>query len=715
MVSFIEGNYDKTNGGLWIEENAVLPAQVATEAVGAVPAGFTKEYQVLAGVCASMSSGFMLLNQRERVTYSNASALRLLRLNNRDRSTLQDFDVRDHLLTLAADPQLARTELDQVWEHLEQEHSAELVLTDATAKWLRVQSFPVRDEHGCLLGRGVLLDDVTLERSAAEARAETLAMAAHELKTPLAIIKGCATTLLGGSARWDPSMQREMLQMIDVQSDRLYDVLNTLLDVWRFDAGTQSLHLAQVQLSELLLQLIQRWQKQAPEHRFVLDLPSNLPVVLCDVLRIEQVVNHLLNNAITYSPPGKIVRVQLETNDVEMRVSVADEGVGIASEHLDRIFDRFYRVQRTTLVSRPQGHGDLHRDELSRQGGSGLGLAAARSTIEAHGGKIWADSLGVGQGATFYFTLPFTPRMSVSHAPLATVESVSSVASQRVRTVPLKQDRRVHVLLAENDARLIRYLRANLEEQQYKVQTISHGVQFLRQIELEEPDVIILSTQLADMHGIELLQRLREFSNAPVMMLYDTCDEDERVQLFDLGCDDLVMKPFSMKELLARVRALLRRRSQPVEETQKSSVFATGDLVIDYAQHLVTVRGLPVKLSRTEYKLLSTLAQNVDMVVTHELLLEKVWGPEYNRDIDFIWVYISRLRRKVEANSRRPEYILTVPDVGYKLAKIEKLTIGRSVSKNVTYPYSNQNCSLSVKKRGVPCASIVDTPCIALV
>ncbi len=676
MVSSIEGNYDKTNGGLWIEENAVSSVQAATKAVDAVPvvpAGFTKEYQVLAGVCANMSSGFILLNQRERVTYSNASALRLLRLSNRDRSTLQDFDVRDHLLTLAADPLLARTELDQVWEHLEQEHSAELVLTAAAAKWLRVQSFPVRDEHGRLLGRGILLDDVTLERSAAEARAETLAMAAHELKTPLAIIKGCATTLLGGSARWDPSMQREMLQMIDAQSDRLYDVLNTLLDVWRFDAGTQSLHLAQVQPSELLLQLVKRWQKQAPEHRFVLDIPPNVPSVLCDVLRIEQVINHLLNNSVTYSAPGKIVRIQLEMNDVEIRVSIADEGVGIASEHLDRIFDRFYRVQRTILTSRPQTQGNAREniasDELSRRGGSGLGLAAARSTIEAHGGKIWADSLGMGQGATFYFTLPFTPRMSVAHTPLVAVEGASSVGPQRVHTAPLKLDRRVNVLLAENDARLVRYLRANLEEQQYRVQTISHGVQFLRQIELEEPDIIILSTRLADMHGIELLQRLREFSNAPVMMLYDTCDEDERVQLFDLGCDDLVMRPFSMKELLARVRALLRRRSQPVEHTQKSSIFSTGDLSIDYAQHLVTVRGLPVKLSRTEYKLLSTLAQNVDMVVTHELLLEKVWGPEYNRDIDFIWVYISRLRRKIEANSRRPEYILTVPDVGYKLTK----------------------------------------------
>jgi DNA-binding response OmpR family regulator len=234
----------------------------------------------------------------------------------------------------------------------------------------------------------------------------------------------------------------------------------------------------------------------------------------------------------------------------------------------------------------------------------------------------------------------------------------------------LKSDRRLRVLLAEKDPRLTRYLRANLEEQQYRVQVVHHGLQLLRQLDLEESDIILLSMQLSDMSGVELLQRLREFSQAPVVMLCDDCDEDERVQLFDLGCDDLVLKPFGMKELLARVRALLRRQAMPSEQQTMPSVFVTGDLVIDYAQHLVTVQGNVVQLSRTEYKLLSTLAQNVGMVVTHELLLEKVWGPEYNRDIDFIWVYISRLRRKVESNSRRPKYILTVEGVGYKLAKL---------------------------------------------
>ncbi len=381
--------------------------------------------------------------------------------------------------------------------------------------------------------------------------------------------------------------------------------------------------------------------------------------MLCDAIRIEQTFNHLLNNALTYSPPATTITIRVETNDAELRIGVIDEGIGIAPEHLEPIFDRFYRIQ--------QG------DESSNS--SGLGLASARATIEAHGGKIWADSLGAGQGSAFYFTLPFTPHISATSQTATIVTDITSnlLTKQQPssRAVLLKSDRRIHVLLAENDPRMTRYLRANLEEQQYRVHTVNHGVQFLRQLDLEEPDIILLSTRLTDMSGIELLQRLREFSQIPVIMLSEDCEEDERVHLFDMGSDDLVIKPFGMKELLARVRALLRRHASSTEQaTPLQSIFTTGDLAIDHAQHLVTMKSEPVQLSRTEYKLLSVLAQNVGMVVTHELLLEKVWGPEYNRDVDFIWVYISRLRRKVEADSRHPKYILTVPDVGYKLAKL---------------------------------------------
>jgi DNA-binding response OmpR family regulator/signal transduction histidine kinase len=695
MDSCTEDYTYQANGGLWIEENARSLAQ-STATKERIPAGFTREYRVLTEVCASMSSGFLLLNQHGCVTYSNLSALRLLHINKCDSAVLQHFDVRKHLLSRATHPQTARVELDQVWQHPDQEYCADLALADAAVYWLRMRSFPVRDRHGYLLGRGMLLDDITLERSMAESRAETLAMAAHELKTPLAIIKGCATTLLSGSARWEPTMQREMLQMIDAQSDRLYDVLNTLLDVWRFDAGTQPLRLAQIQLSELLLQTVKRWQNQAPDFQFILDLPPDLPPVVCDALRIEQVLSHLLNNAMTYSPTNKLIHLQLDAKEDEVRVSVVDEGIGIAPEHLDRIFDRFYRTQPALQVNQ-QRPSDLSPDqvgtrfiasadlgsvasagigleqvasEIPLSNGAGLGLAAARATIEAHDGKIWADSPGLGQGSTFFFTLPFAPRTPIQVQLLPALTEHATTPQNNTRLSSLKQDRRIRILVAENDARFARYVRANLEEQQYRVQTVTHGLHLLRQIDLEEPDVLILSTHLADMSVTELLQRVREFASTPVMVLCNDCDEDERVQFFDLGCDDLLVKPFGIKEMLARVRALLRRQVSPAEQTAKPSIFVTGDLLIDYAQHLVTLDGQPVQLSRTEYKLLSVLAQNAGMVMTHELLLERVWGPAYNHDVDFIWVYISRLRRKIEIDSRSPKYILTVPDVGYKLAKL---------------------------------------------
>ena len=642
----------------WAEESSLPATTFSTDEPAAIPLNFAREYCVLAGVASNMRSGFILLNSAEQVAYLNPSAERLLGVAGGELLEQPIFDVRKQLVSLAANPESAQAELDRVWLHPEKESSTDLALADAAVRWLRVQSFLVRDDPGHVLGRGVLLDDITLERSSMQSRSETLARAAHELKTPLAIIKGCATTLLGSSLNWEPTMLHEMLQMIDTQADRLHDILNTLLDVWRLDAGVQNLRLSEVHIAKLLEQLVERWRKNAPHHQFVCIIPAEDIVVQCDALRIEQALNHLLNNAVTYSPTGSSSKIQLEMNDGEVRLSITDQGVGIAHEHLERIFDRFYRISPS--------------DE--RSSGSGLGLAVVRATVEAHGGKIWADSPGVGHGTTFYCTLPLAPSPQVE--PLQQKPWITASASSpsgplaAPRTGPLKQTMRSKVVVVENDARIARYLRAHLEDQQYRVQTVTHGIQFLRQIDLEEPDMIFLATRLADMSGRELLQRLREFSRTPVMMLCDECDEDERVQLLDLGADDVVVKPFSMKELLARVRVLLRRSLIQGEQPGVEAIFRTGELTIDYAQHQVYMQGQPVQLSRTEYKLLYTLAQNVGRVMTHELLLERVWGAEYNREVDFIWVYISRLRRKIEADPRHPRYILTVPDVGYKLAKL---------------------------------------------
>jgi DNA-binding response OmpR family regulator/signal transduction histidine kinase len=617
-----------------------------------------EERGILDGIAANLRSGFLLLNQSEHIAYANPSAWRLLRVENDLPPTQEAFDVRQRLVSLAVNPAGAQVELARLWRHPEQECSTDLALADAAIRWLRVQSFPIHDTPGRLLGRGVLLDDITLERAADQTRGETLAMAAHELKTPLAIIKGSATTLLSNSMRWDPAMQREMLQMIDTQTDRLHEILNTLLDVWRLDAGAQNLRLSEVHLTELLLPLVERWRKNAPRHRILCDIVGDFPLVLCDPVRVEQAFQHLLHNAVTYSPNGGTIRLVLQHDENEIRLSISDQGKGIALEHLDHIFDRFYRV--------------VEGDEQPQ--GSGLGLAVARATIEAHGGRIWADSSGPGEGATFYCTLPFTPPDgSASSSVWSATGQLPAIGVQSTPPISAsaRHTQRLRVSVVESDARIARYLRAHLEEERYQVQIFNQGTQFLRRFDLEEPNLVLLDSLLADMQGLELLQRLREFSRVPVMMLCeDDNDEETRVRLLDLGADDLVSKPLRIKELLARLRVLQRRRVAQSESEPAEPIFRTGDLAIDYAQHQVLLQGQPVQLSRTEYKLLNTLAQNAGRVMTHELLLERVWGTEYNHEVDFIWVYISRLRRKVEPDPRHPRYIVTVPDVGYKLVKL---------------------------------------------
>lgn len=622
-----------------------------------LPEELTAEYALLAGIATNLRSGFLLLNVTEQLIYTNPGAQRLLSIETADLASVGD--VRTRLLTLAANPSVARTELDRLWLTLEERQFVDLALTDGVVRWLRVQSFPVYDNPGHLLGRGLLLDDVTLERSATQSRNETLAMAAHELKTPLAIIKGSATTLLSSAMRWDVAMQREMLQMIDTQADRLHEILNTLLEVWRLDAGKQQIRFSEIYLPELLLALVERWQKNAPNHRFVCEVARDLPTLLGEPVRLEQALQQLLHNAVICSPAGGTIKLVLTGDEKELHLSISDQGRGIASEHLEQIFERFYRV--------PGGDERLQ--------GSGLGLTVVRAIVEAHGGRVWADSAGIGEGAVFYCALPLTPPgvQTTSWQTMGALPTVKLTRSERGAATgqAVRQSQRVRVAVVESDPRIARYLRANLEEQHYRVQVFHHGTQFLQQFDLEEPELVLLATSLTDIQGIELLQRLREFSRVPVVVLTEEDDEDERVHLLDLGADDLVGKPFSMKELLARLRVVLRRQNAAGANEAGASTFTTGELVIDYAQHQVLLAGRAIQLSRTEYKLLSTLAQNVGRVLTHELLLERVWGAEYNREVDFIWVYISRLRRKIEPDSRHPRYIVTVPDVGYKLAKIQ--------------------------------------------
>ncbi len=225
------------------------------------------------------------------------------------------------------------------------------------------------------------------------------------------------------------------------------------------------------------------------------------------------------------------------------------------------------------------------------------------------------------------------------------------------------------ILIVDDEPRIVRLVTQVLKAIGYQVCAADRGEQALEMISLEAPALVLLDIMLPNMDGFEVCRRIREFSDVPVIMLTARASDADMLRGFDVGADDYLTKPFNAQELVARVRAVLRRTRRPEEVV--TSVWKSGELEINFARHAVTVRGKAVSLTRTEYALLRELALNANRVLLHSDLLARVWGPEYRDDIDYLRAYIRYLRRKIEEDPANPRYILTSAGVGYLLASPE--------------------------------------------
>lgn len=221
------------------------------------------------------------------------------------------------------------------------------------------------------------------------------------------------------------------------------------------------------------------------------------------------------------------------------------------------------------------------------------------------------------------------------------------------------------VLVVDEEPDVVKLVAMSFRIQQpaWEVIGAEDGPQALDLIEQERPDVVLLDIEMPEMSGLEVLKAIRLFSDVPVIMLTVRDDELSKVQGLELGADDYVTKPFSHLELLARVRAVLRRaQALPLAHRQP---FVSGDIRVDFARRQLTVGGQPLPLTGTEYRLLYHLVRNAGRVMTHEALLARVWGREYTDEISYLKSYINRLRKKLERDPHQPEYILTEYGVGY--------------------------------------------------
>jgi two-component system phosphate regulon sensor histidine kinase PhoR len=382
--------FNKRGGGGFDEEDVRLLTVLARSAASVISnaqvyIAVAVAKQQLESTFQSMLSGVVVVATSGQILLMNSAARRIFGMR-------QDDSTGQSLAGVVSNEKvqsLVSASLEDAEEKAE-----EVSLYTPSERVFQVQTALLRNEDATVAGVVATFNDITDLRNVERMKTEFVATVSHELRTPLTSIKGFIRTLLDDAeGYYDRDTQAEFYQIIDQECDRLVRLINDLLNVSRIEAGRAlELSLKPVDLRTLAARVVTGQQSYTTRHSIVLDVPEDLPAVIADEDKIDQMLTNLINNAIKYSPDGGHVWVSARIAGDEVEVSVKDEGVGIPAEHLDKIFARFHRVES----------GDARR-----AGGTGIGLYLVKHLVEAHKGRIWADSR-VGKGSTFTFAIPLT-------------------------------------------------------------------------------------------------------------------------------------------------------------------------------------------------------------------------------------------------------------------------------------------------------------------
>ena len=506
-----------------------------------------------------------------------------------------------------------------------------------------VNATPIRSGDGAAESVVVTLQDLTPLEETERLRAEFLGMVSHELRAPLTSIKGAATTLRESASSLDPAEMDLFFRIIEQQANQMSGLITDLLDMTRIETGTLSVSPELADPAALVDQARNSFLSGGGRDTLRIDLEPDLPPVMADRRRIVQVLGNLLSNAARHSPESSAIRLAAALDGVQVVFSVADDGRGLFADLLPRLFRKFSRID-----------GDQGERGIA---GSGLGLAICKGIVEAHGGRISAESEGQGLGARFTFTLPAV--LEPGHiAPAGSARTPG-----RSRT--LRRDR-TRVLVVDDDPQTLRFVRDALSDAGYAPIVTGDPEQVVRLVDQERPHLVLLDLMLPGVDGIELMERLPELAHVPVIFLSAYGRDEIIVRALEAGADDYVVKPFSPTELVARVQTALRRRAA-IELAVPSQPYRLGQLIIDYAERRVSLSGHTVRLTDIEYRLLAELSINAGRVLTHDHLLQRVWGPGHSGRSGPVRTFVKNLRHKLGDDADDPTYVFTEPRVGYRM------------------------------------------------
>ena len=517
-----------------------------------------------------------------------------------------------------------------------------LSVSDGRSVTALLNATPIRTEEGELESFVVTLQDMTPLKDLDRMRAEFLGMVGHELRTPLTSIRGSATTMQEASDDLDPAELRQFLRIIVDQADNMRELIDDLLDVARIEMGALPVSPEPAEVAPLVDRARNTFLSGGGRGNLDIDLAHDLPLVMADRRRIVQVLGNLLSNAARHSPESSPISVSAVRYGVHVAVSVADEGRGIPAERLPLLFRNF---------STSAG------DDGGRRG-AGLGLAICKGIVEAHGGRIWAESEGASLGTRFTFTIPV-------------MEETGAAQGLLPASYLRRRSRGESILVVDDDPQILRHIRSTLLGAGYDPMVTADPEEALRLTQENQPHLVLLDMMLPGSDGIHLMRGIFDIADAPVIFLSAYGNDQMIDRAFEAGATDYIVKPFTTTELTARVKAALLRQRDRLEAAPLRP-YVLGNLTVDYAERRVSVAGRSVHLTAKEYDLLHTLSINAGRVVTHAQLLRRLWDSGASGDLRRLRTLVRRLRRKLGEDTSNPTYFHAEPRVGYRMAKGEE-------------------------------------------
>ena len=575
----------------------------------------------------------------------------VLSLNREGRRVVEELRIpghrAEHLLKVLTcrradgrEVNFAETPVTREMRNAETVRAEELVVSvpDGRKLTMLVNATPIRSAAGTVVSMIITVQDLAPIQELERLRAEFLSMVSHELRAPLTSIKGSADTLLEASEDLDPAEMHEFFRIIVDQADHMRGLVSDLLDAGRIESGTLSVSPEPSDMAGLVDRARNTFLSGGGRHTVLIDMPPDLPPVMADRRRIVQVMNNLFSNAARHAPGSSPIRVTALRDGVHVAVSVSDEGRGVPPERLPHLFQKYAGV----------GVGEGKRGLT----GTGLGLAICKGLVEAHGGRIRAESGGTGQGTRVTFTVPVADAAGAGNIPAPSCPRPLSEGRNEPR-----------ILVVDDDPRMLRYVRDALAEAGYAPLVTGDPRDLSRIIKEENPKLVVLDLMLPETDGIELMKRIPGLADLPVVFISAYGRDETVARALEAGAADYIVKPFSTTELTARIRAALRRRAEP-------ELFVLGELAIRYDQRQVSVAGRPVELTASEYELLRVLSLNQGRVSGYEALVGQVSGKHYNRDAKAaLRSLVKNLRRKLGDDAGDPAYILNERGVGYRMPR----------------------------------------------